>query len=156
MPTIHLGVVDLPYGHTENIGKVKKGKNAGKPYASTTGDVAEILEEKYGVMEAFWTLHEQEILDAFSESIVGEMDSILEGKPYSFRAFASGEDEVVNLFDKFLSNKEMDRVGRGDIPTEAAKRGVSHRFKHPYARRASRPSFIDTGLYEYSFFCWVD
>jgi hypothetical protein len=38
----------------------------------------------------------------------------------------------------------------------AALHGVSHRFKHPYARRARRPSFIDTGLYQNSFAAWVD
>jgi hypothetical protein len=35
-------------------------------------------------------------------------------------------------------------------------RGVNHRFMHPYARRPSRPSFIDTGLYVANFTAWVD
>ena len=47
MAVLHFGVVDLPYGDTASGNAPKKG-------AETTGDVAEILEAKYHVIELFY------------------------------------------------------------------------------------------------------
>ncbi len=156
MPTVKLGVTEMPYSFSENVGKVKKGKNKGKAYASTTGDVAEILEDKYHIMEVFWNLHEEEIVSALSTSLSDEFESMLQGKPVSVGAFAAGASEVEAMFQKFLDLKEMDALGIPGVPTAASLAGVSHRFKKPYAKRAPRPSFVDTGLYESSFRCWAD
>ena len=157
MPTVYLGVTDVPYSFTDDVGKVKKGKNKGKKYASTTGDVAEILETKYGVMAAFWSRHGEEAVASLSASLQDEFEAALQGKDFSSgSAFTGGAAEVEDMFQKFLDLKEMDTMGVAGVPTAASLAGVSHRFKKPYAKRASRPSFIDTGLYENSFRCWVD
>ena len=107
---LHLGVLDVPY---------KQGSNSSP---ETTGDVAEILENRYHPIEIFYEEHAN----------------------------------IETRFRHFLSQKEMDSLGVPGVPTKAALAGVSHRFKHPYAKRAPRPSFIDTGLYEASFRAWVE
>lgn len=139
--TLHLGVVDLPYEY---------GKEA-----RTTGDVAEILEAKYGVMETFYERHEEEITQAIENGLAGSLESILSGAPIRNDLFASSEAKIEQSFRKFLDTKEMDGLAPG-VPTQAATRGVNHRLKRPYRRRSSRPSFIDTGLYESSFKAWID
>lgn len=151
---INLGVVDLPYSHTANLGATRRGKHKGRARASTTGDVADILEAKYGVMGAFVDRHSSEIEDALAESVRGHLESLLMGGPvtgdvYDLTIAAGSEIEV--MFQKFLDAKEMDGLVNG-VPTQASLDGISHRFKTK--RGPARPSFIDTGLYQSSFRCW--
>ena len=138
--TIHLGVLDIPYAEG----------------AKTTGDVADILEEKYHVMEHFWEMHQGKIVDALTDSVKGALESMMMGGPRDSDPNAAGASEVERMFRDFLSNKEMDSLGYPGIPTAASLAGVSHRFKRPYKRRPPRPSFIDTGQYEASMKVWVD
>ena len=145
---ITFGVIDLPYSHSDDLGKSKSGKSR----VSTTGDVAEILEEKYGVMEYFWDRHQKEIVAALEDGIEGTLNNLLNGAPPNASAFIAGEAEIEELFQKFLDAKEMDYKVDG-VPTGASLKGVSHRFKRK--RGPVRPSFIDTGLYESSFVCKV-
>ena len=155
MPKVVFGVIDLPYSHTENLGKNKSGKRKGQARASTTGDVAEILEAKYEVMQTFWNLHQDEIVNELHESLADEFDAILQGKPLSNNAFAGGTSEIETMFKKFLSEKEMDGLGVKGVPTKASLMGVSHRFKDKKGT-PGRPSFIDTGMYENAFKAWVE
>jgi hypothetical protein len=155
MITLTFGVNDIPYSHSENTGTVKKGKRKGAPTVSTTGEVAEILEEKYHIMETFWNLHDSKIIDAHSEAIQGAFEGLLQGSPVSPNALASGNADVEALFRKFLSEKEMDALGIPGVPTKASLEGVSHRFKNKKSG-APRPSFIDTGMYESSFVSEVE
>jgi hypothetical protein len=65
--------------------------------------------------------------------------------------------EIEERFKDFLSLQEMDKLGVPGVPTEAAKKGKSSRFKRRRSKGgAPRPSFIDTGLYQSSFKAWVD
>ena len=148
---LHLGVNDVPYSHSANTGKSKTGKQR----VSTTGEVAEILEDKYSVMGTFWSLHQDEVVAELEGAIGGALETLLTSESSSARVSESITSDIEDMFQKFLSGREMDGVVAG-VPTAAAQAGVSHRFKHPYARRAPRPSFIDTGLYESSFKAWVD
>ena len=143
MTTLHLGVVELPYSN----------KTSG---VSTTGDVAEILEGKYHVFEHFFQLHQDEIIGHLKESIEGAFESVAMGARPVADPHAAGTEEIARLFNVFLDQREMDSLGYPGIPTKAAQRGVSHRYKKPYARRPARPSFIDTGLYESAMRAWVD
>lgn len=162
MTTLHLGVVDLLYVEGETKPKqrarVKKNRKAPKPERehnnATTGDVAEILEDKYHVMEIFWQLHGQEGADALTEGLVGQMENVLSGAPLTGDPFGEAESTIDHLFKKFLSEGEMDKLGYPGVPTQAALKGVSHRFKKK--RGGPRPSFIDTGLFEASFKSEVD
>ena len=169
MTTLHLGVVDLPYVEAEPPAKRKArlAKNAKRvlpaklkhPEANekTTGDVAEILEAKYGVMEAFFENKEEKIVGLLTESLAGALEDLVAGAPSADRdPFAEGSSKIEEEFKEFLSSREAETVGIEGTPTKAALRGVHHRFKHPYAKsNPRRPSFIDTGLYQASMKAWV-
>lgn len=141
MNTLHLGVTVVPYQ------RGRKGID--------TGEVAEILEERYGIMTAFWKAKRSAYLDWLVAASVEALEARLEG-----RAVRSDPRTVLGQlqadFRRFISQREVERVGLKGVPTKAALRGVNHRFKHPYAKgNARRPSFRDTGLYEASFRAWL-
>lgn len=145
---LHLGVIDVPYSSL-NLPGVGKG-------GETTGDVAEILEAKYNVIETFWELHAQEGADALAEGMRGTLESLLMGAPPTQNPFGSGESAIDDMFRKCLDSKELEAIGIPGVATQAAKDGVNHRMKHSHANRPARPSFIDTGLLQSSFKSWVD
>ena len=173
MTTLHLGVVDIPYVEGEKAPvarkRVKASRHAPKPKAQagggvkTTGDVAEILEDKYGIMQAFFNHHQDEIVGLMEKSVEGALEDLFAGRDVSdalhrgvSAAIAEAESEIENKFKNFLATREVETLGIPGVPTEAAKKGVSHRFKHPYKKRPARPSFIDTGLFSASFATSVD
>jgi len=158
---LHLGVVDVPYSQaipavTKRALRWRYGK---KPWqrlggTTTTGDVAKILEARYGVMATFYELHGDAVARTLEDVIGGKLESLMMGAPLSDRIFEEGDlSPVEQEFRQFLDGREMD--GRAGVPTAAAQRGVNHRLAHPYARREARPSFIDTGLYQASMRAWV-
>lgn len=165
MPTLHFGVIDIPYADANyraapkgrRIGQAKRGK-ATAPLApsnhQTTGYVAEILEAKYHVMETFVDLNENLIAGMLEQSVAGALQNLVAGAPATIGFTAQGEADIENRFRQFLTLREMDGAVNG-VPTRAALDGVSHRFLHPYAKRASRPSFVDTGLYEANLHVWT-
>lgn len=140
MPKLFLGVLDQPYS------------NGGK----TTYEVAKILEDKYGVIGYFYRTHKDDVHASLNESVRGAIDNLLMGAPSSVSPFAEGADKIETVFRQFLSNAEMDGHIDG-VPTKAALAGYSKRFKQKSKKsRGSRPSFIDSGLYQSSFRSWVD
>lgn len=138
MTTLHLGVLIQPY------------RLGGK----TTGDVASILENKYGVMDAFYRVHGDDVAHAVEDSLGGALESLMMGRMID--PWAGGMRSIEERFREFISSGEAEHVGIPGTPTKAAQRGVSHRFAHPYARRSPRVSFRDTGLYMNSFRAWVE
>ena len=141
--TLHLGVLVQPY------------RARGKTGAVTTGDVARWLEERYGIMQAFYRVHGDDVSQAIEQSLGGAMESLLMGQQVD--PWGRGTQAIQAAFRKFISSREAERVGIPGTPTKAALRGVNHRLRHPYAKRnRPRPSFRDTGLYEASFRAWVD
>lgn len=163
MPIMHLGVVDIPYVDNEpktaRRARVKAGKSAPKPKSvnvgvDLTGDVAEILEGKYHIMEHFYEMHGKEIGDLVAGSLAGHLETMLMGGPQE-ASFASAEAGIDQMFRDFLSNKELDQLGYPGIPTKAAIDGVNPRFKGGKGPK-NRPSFVATGLYQSSFKTWVD
>lgn len=154
MTTLSFGVNDIPYSHSPDLGKVKKGKTKGSARVATTGEVAEILEDKYHIMEAFWNLHGDEIIEKYGDAIAGAFEGLLQGAPVSPNATAAGNAEVEAMFRKFLSEKEIETLDIPGVPTKAALMGVSHRLKKKHG--PPRPSFIDTGMYETSFVSEVE
>lgn len=151
---LRLGVIDVPYANPppalrRNRSRVARG-------TQTTGDVAEWLETRYHVMEIFAQQHLQDIATDLEEGLKGALESLLAGAPPSLNAFGGACARIEERFRDFLSNREMESLGYPGVPTQAALRGVSHRFKRPYKRRPPRPSFIDTGLYQASETVWVE
>lgn len=158
MTKILLGVNDVPYvegGETPRYRVKGLGKRGIKPrvykIASTTGDVAEILEAKYGVMSVFFEMYAYQIAGALEEEIQGALENLMMGAPSVKDPLVGVTSKIKEWFSKFIMEEQVEKLGIPGVPTEAAKRGVSHRFKHPYARRPKRASFYDTGLYERSF-----
>ena|ERR1700748_1089791 len=145
--TLHLGVVELPYAD-------KSG--------TTTGDVAELLERQYKVFTLFYEAHEKDIVHALEEAYAGAVDSVMMDAPISENPAEAAMQEIESLFRKFLSTglpTEFESLTYGDlfrpVPTKAAIKGVSHRFKNKQSG-TRRPSLIDTGLFESSFKAWMD
>lgn len=151
---LKFGVLDIPYGDAASYREAKRRKPKTLQGSLTTGDVAEILEKNYNIMEFFWNIYGDEVGDALLKSVEGAAESALMGAPTTLDPYGSASSEIEEMFRRMLTEQRMD--GQPGIATEAAKAGVSHRFKHPYARRPPRPSFIDTSLFEGSFRAWVD
>lgn len=152
---LHLGVVDVAYVDAETPAASRKRIKAGKPPAAnemTTGDVAEILEAKYHVMQVFYELHKDDVAKDFEHSVAGALETVMLGGPPSADPFGDATGKIEERFRDFLTNREMERLGYQGVPTQAAIDGVNHRKKHPYSsKNKRRPSFVDTGLYQASF-----
>ena len=91
---LNLGVINVPYSDssygpskskTKPLGQARRGKaNAPHnhaPNTQTTGDVAEILEDRYHVMEVFFTVREGDISAALEGSLAGALDNVMAGAP---------------------------------------------------------------------------
>lgn len=154
--TLHLGVIDMPYSGPAQAPRGRKQKIASG--TQTTGDVARILEDKYGVFATYAQLHMADTIGpALVKSVAGSIENLLLGAPSGADPFAQGCSQIEAGFRSFLDTEEMAAAGVPGVPTEAARKGVNHRLKHPYAKdNPQRPSFIDTGLYQASAKAWVD
>jgi len=161
---LRLGVVDLPYAHS----------------GITTDDVAEILEAKYGVMGSFAEVHEQGIADHLANSMAGHLENMMMGAPapvpsedeaYERTLNRAGVTEGTGInegpflgafsairhdFDQFITTEEIERQGIRGVPTQAALKGKSKRFKGGKNPAGRRPSFFDSGLYLSSFIAWLE
>ena len=141
---LNFGVIDFPYADVAASESV------------TTGDVAEILEAKYAIMENFADHYKKEIATMLSDSVSGALESLLMGKVPDLDVTAEAASAIKASFSHFLESREIEGYGIDGVPTKAALAGVSHRFRHPYAKgHPRRPSFIDTGTYESAFIVWV-
>jgi hypothetical protein len=149
---LHLGVLVQPYR--------ARGKGV---EAVTTGDVAQILEAKYGLFSAFARVYQAQIAAAAVQSF----QNAIQGMTRTGRMvdpWGAATQMIQSDFRDFISTYEAERVGIPGTPTRAALMGVNHRLKHPYGRgrpgaprpNPRRPSFRDTGLLMTSFRAWAD
>ena len=156
MPNLVFGVIDVPY---ENEGaKPKKaprrGKGSKNPAPTTTVDVATILEDKYGVMQAFYDSRKDDITQHMISSAEGALETLFMGGPVD-NPFAEAGQGIQADFRNFLMTAEIETMGIPGVPTKAAQDRRSLRFKSKVGPN-SRPSFIDTGTYELAFRGWVE
>jgi hypothetical protein len=157
MPTLHLGVIDLPYGYSPPKAKKNSKSRLKASTVLTTGDVAEILEAKYHPFEIFWQLKQKKIVKELENGLAGQLESILMGAPLTVQPFDGACSKIEGMFKDFLTNREMERLGFPGVPTQAALDGVNKRLLHPYSKdNPRRPSFINTGQYQASAKAWVD
>ncbi len=159
MTTLVLGVQDMSYAAQFHSSAGTRKRGVSKAQAAygkgqTTGEVAKLLEARYHVMQAFVNMNSTEIVAAVEASMLGSVINIVNGQPGPIVPGAQALSDIETAFKQSLSQRAYD--GLKGVPTQAAERGVSHRFKKPYARRAARPSFIDTGLYQSSFKAWTE
>lgn len=153
---LNLGVLDIAYA----------GAN-GKSGAQTTGDVAELLEQKYSVMETFFESRKEKISEWLAEAIADEIADLFAGKRPNSDPFMAAMQNTETEFRAFLDANEMAHLVAGLSEGEAAafgpvsftgagNRGVNHRKKKPYAKEnKARPAFVDTGLFQASFRSWI-
>lgn len=158
---INLGVLDIPYANkAQPVRQAKKGKKTQpvkrEPGTQTTGDVAEFLEEKYGVMATFAEVMAPGIDATIEEGLAQTLENLMAGAPAG-NPFAQAQEDIEKMFKDFVATQEVEHAGIKGVPTQAALKGVNHRLKHAYVKRnPRRPSFIDTGLYVANFKAWID
>lgn len=154
---LKLGVLDQAYSDAQAGG------------AQTTGEVAQILEDKYHVMETFYALNQDKIAGWLADSVQKAIESLALGAPVNALPTMDAEQKIEDEFRDFLDSNAMGTLSflseaerdyaLAHMPayTGAASRGVSHRKKQPdAAKNKPRPVFIDTGLYQASFRAWVE
>ena len=119
----------------------------------TVGQVAEALENKYGIVEAFFGMQEDYIVDNFEAAYANGLDSGMSGGQWDV---AWDPAPLQPKFRRAISTRQFDGVLRG-VPTKASQGGVSHLRKDPFKKGASpRPSFMNTGMYMRSFSAWLE
>lgn len=139
---IHLGVLEVPY-------------DDGK---ATTGEVAQILEDKYHVMATFVEKFGTDVIGAaFEASARVAVEDMFSGAPIdTLNLTFEATQGVETAFREFIDLKMFDGSIPG-VPTKASLAGVNHRLLHPYSKdNQPRPSFRDTGLYQGAFRVWTD
>jgi hypothetical protein len=161
---ICLGVVDVPYSQrlTAQEVRTKRWRMRLKPWqrvpgTTSTGDVAEILERRYGLFSMFSVFRGADIVKALEDHMQDRLDNLMLGQlGNKFGTEVVMLPDVDTAFQEFLDRRELDGRAPG-VPTAAAERGVNHRLKHPYAKsNPPRPSFVDTGILQNSFRAWID
>lgn len=136
---LHFGVNEVAYS------------DPGVKGATTTGEVAQILEDKYSVMEVFWEAHKEEVIQSVGNALQERIESILQGnRPKSGQVKI---DRAEVMFRQYLNNDEWQSM-KGHV-IAAAMGGVNLRKKDKQVKGA-RPAFIDTGLYQQSARIWLD
>ena len=140
---LHLGVTDVAYSNASEDGASS---------ATTTGQVAEILEAEYDVMHVFYAKYEKEIAEQISQRLKVLLEARLQGGGSSVAMREIFLPKTETAFKKYLDMREWRGVTGRVIM--AAVMGVSHRKKDK-KRVTSRPEFIDTGLYQQSMKEWL-
>ena len=131
---ISLGVIEHPYGDT----------------GQSTGDVAEILEERYHVMETFRDQNIDFISEALTDGFLGAIENAFAGAPQDADIFASAMAAIEDRFHDFIDREES------GIKTKAKEKPLAGgRKKRQYRRVKAKTTFVDTGLYRNSFIAWV-
>jgi len=164
MTTLVLGVVDVAYGREGELSPpriTKKGhvhkqdaKRKADAETVTTAKVAQILEDKYGVMQHFYDAHTDDIAKALIDSVEGALEDVYAGSPVS-DPFAQAGQDIAADFRMFLMSAEIEHMGVEGVPTQAALDRRSLRFKSKQSDKP-RPSFVDSSLYEASFRAWTE
>ena len=131
---LHLGVVEVPYAED----------------GQDTGDVATILEEKYGIMQGFADKNIDQITEMIEDGVAGAIESVMAGAPENFDVFGSAMSNIEDRFHDYIDNEEH---GIRTKSKESPKAGA--RKKRQYRRVESKTTFVDSGLYRLNFKAWV-
>lgn len=141
MSTLKLGVVDAAYSDGENVG------------ATTTYEVAKILEEKYDVMNVFYKIHGKQIVEDIAQKYTQFATNLIEGNSTALKQKRWMLPKVDSAFRDYLANDEWQQE-TGNVIKAAAEGKTSRKKKKTYG--TARPAFIDTGLYSRSFKAWIE
>lgn len=133
---LHLGVINIAYDD-----------------ASTTESVATELEERYGIMQHFYSENAQKIANYLENDLNDILDSFLNGQPQV--NFEESMGKIKKDFTRALEDQFLDGKVKG-VATKRAKSGYRSRFKDKKKDKSPRASFIDTGNYLASFKAWIE
>jgi hypothetical protein len=141
MPTLHIGVFDLPHLDPRH----------------STGDIAAFLEARYGLFSGFYEMHKAEIHNMIAQSYANAVVSVLRhGAPRTLNPYGRAISQIEHLFKQDIDMRRFDGRLPG-VPTQASLEGRSKRFKSGFTRgRRARPSFLDTGILRGDIAVWVD
>lgn len=151
---------------------------------TTTGDVATILEQNYGVMETFFELYQEKIAQWLADDMAASIQTLVNsggrintatrggsathrvsgvnrtvGGEQSGTLTYGADQKIETAFRQFIFGGEMQRIvgSIGGTVSAAAVAGKSKRFKSGYTKgRKERPAFVDTGLYVSAFRAWTE
>lgn len=123
---------------------------------TSTGDVAEILERRYGVMQTFFDRRRDKIAGYLADSMANALQDRINGRRGGSPTFEA-EQKIEAEFRSFLDANEMDILSVGLAGPEitnphisaAAAAGSNSRKKS--TKSNARPAFVDTGLYRANF-----
>jgi hypothetical protein len=123
---------------------VYKKRRYSKRYGEnkTTGEVAQELEEKYGILDMFFEMEEDNIDDIIEDTFFEYAENVMMMQDYDKHALHERVAKLENKFKYALSNRRFDGRITG-APTKASL-------------KEGRASFIKSGLYRQSFRAWVD
>jgi hypothetical protein len=154
---IHMGFINTPYTRAAMLAPMRTAKLHGaksrRHYSKTktAQQVANILESKYGILQTFMNMYDDDIKDLMTEKVHDFVIQSLsqKGKLASDRMaqfMKPSTSQIEKMFRGFLDR------GETGITIGAALRGdrTGRKSKSP------RPAFIDTGLYRASFRVWAD
>jgi len=137
-----LGFESLSYSSLATPRQRRSGK---KIYGggTNTQEVANRLERGYSIVETFYDMEEDNIVDIIEDAFLEDIEEVMTmGKP-SKKGISDRETKKIEaMFREKLDQHAYDGVISG-VPTEASIRD-------------SRPSFVSSGLYRKSFRVWVE
>jgi hypothetical protein len=145
---IHMGFINTPYTKAAmqapmtTARKQEKGRRRHYSKTRTAEQVANILENKYGILGIFQKMYEEEIQGVIREKVDEfVIQSISQKRKPSSDSIAKAVKpsaiQIEKMFRNFLDKDES------NIYSEAAtKRG--------------KPAFVNTGVYRASFRVWAD
>jgi hypothetical protein len=158
---LHLGVIDVP-----------------EPYENkSTYDVGVDLEKNYKFFSSFYDAHTQEISDLITKDAAIGIEKLLKGETVTVsNTFAVSGEEITDKMHNFITSQEAESVVKPVFPliapTLAAQEGLSYRFDKGYSakrqvkglkgqgkqiiKRAPRPSFQYSGVFEASLKGWIE
>lgn len=144
MPKLSLGVLDVAYSDAQ-----------GGDGTTTTGEVADILEKRYQVMQTFFDLKGGLIADAIGVAMGIQIQNLMRGEKIQANSMHGAEQKIEHLFRSFLDANEMQKLTlalSGAPLSIAAMKGQNQRKLKPSSKRnKARPAFVDSGLYRRSF-----
>lgn len=160
--SIHMGFINTPYTAENKIAPISAARSEAARIRQrsfsktmTAKKVANILEAKYGIVDVFNEVYEEEITSLVHENFKQVAEKVLARKGETTRLMKDlmkpSSKKIEQMFKQFLDMEEMNGLVPG-VPTKAShgklrKRGRTIR---PY------PSFERTGIYKASFRCWID
>ena len=117
----------------------------------TVGDVAQILEDKFHVMQIFADQNEDKIALFIEDGVAGALESVLSGAPERFDVFGSAMENIKGRFHEYIDGSEHGiKLKKMDAPKAGSRK------KRQYRKVTHTLAFYDTGRYEGNFKAWIE